>query len=141
MTELQKTMTSTTTLMANLLLGVALISLIVGGVGIMNIMLANIRGRIREIGIRKAIGATRRDIVLQFLSESLLMSMFGGGVGAMVALALILVAAVISGYRLPVSSWSVVLALTSAGSTGIIFGTVPAKRAADLDPVLALHAE
>lgn len=139
--ELLQVANRTTSALTVVLGLISVVTLIIGGVGIMNIMLANIRGRIREIGIRKAIGATRRDIVLQFLSESLLMSMFGGAVGTTVALLLILAGVVISGYRLPVSSWSVALALTSAGSTGIIFGTVPAKRAADLDPVLALHAE
>ena len=131
-----------TTSALTLVLGlISVVTLVIGGVGIMNIMLANIRGRIREIGIRKAIGATRRDIVLQFLSESLLMSLFGGAFGTTAALLLIAAAAVVSGYQLPISSWSIALALSSAGSTGIIFGTVPAKRAADLDPVLALHAE
>jgi putative ABC transport system permease protein len=97
---------------------ISTVTLIIGGVGIMNIMLANIRARVREIGIRKAIGARRQDIVLQFLSESVLMSLFGGGIGTIVA-----------------------LGLCSAASTGIIFGTVPAKRAAELDPVSALHFE
>jgi len=104
-------------------------------------MLANIRARVKEIGLRKAIGAKRRDIVLQFLSESLLMSMFGGAFGATTAIALVIVGGILTGYSLPVSTWSIGLALVSAASTGILFGTVPAKRAADLDPVRALHAE
>src|SRR5205823_160154 len=103
--------------------------------------LANIRARIREIGIRKAIGATRKDIVLQFLSESLLMSMFGGAFGATTAIVLLIIAGVITGYSVPLSTWSIALALSSAGSTGVLFGTVPAKRAAEMDPVRALHAE
>ena len=133
---------STTTKALSVVLGlISLVTLIIGGVGIMNIMLANIRARVKEIGIRKAIGAKRRDIVLQFLSESLLMSMFGGAFGATTAIALVILAGVLTGYSLPVSTWSIGLALISAASTGILFGTVPAKRAADLDPVLALHAE
>lgn len=133
---------STTTKALSVVLGlISVVTLIIGGVGIMNIMLANIRARVKEIGLRKAIGAKRRDIVLQFLSESLLMSMFGGAFGATTAIALVILVGVLTGYSLPVSTWSIGLALMSAASTGILFGTVPAKRAADLDPVMALHAE
>jgi putative ABC transport system permease protein len=133
---------SKTTSALTLVLGlISIVTLIIGGVGIMNIMLANIRARVREIGIRKAIGARRKDIVLQFLSESLLMSMFGGAFGTTAAILLLIIATLVTGYSIPLSTWSIALALSSAGSTGILFGTVPAKRAADLDPVRALHAE
>jgi putative ABC transport system permease protein len=120
---------------------VAAVTLAVGGVGIMNIMLANVRARIREIGIRKALGATYREIKLQFLSEAVIISLAGGLVGTIVGLALPLSIHYLTDYDLPVSGWSVVIALTAATLVGIIFGTVPATRAAQLDPVEALKYE
>jgi putative ABC transport system permease protein len=112
---------------------VAAVTLAVGGVGIMNIMLANVRARIREIGIRKALGATYREIKLQFLAEAIIISLTGGVVGTLVGLA--------TDYNLPISPWSVVIALAAATLVGVIFGTVPATRAAQLNPVDALKYE
>jgi putative ABC transport system permease protein len=120
---------------------VAAVTLAVGGVGIMNIMLANVRSRIREIGIRKALGATYREIKLQFLAEAVIISLFGGLIGSLVGLAVPLSIRLFSDYELPVSIWSVVIALTAATVVGVIFGTVPATRAAQLDPVEALKYE
>jgi putative ABC transport system permease protein len=121
---------------------VASVTLAVGGVGIMNIMLANVRSRIREIGIRKALGATRREIKLQFLAEAVIISLVGGIVGTIVGLALPLsVRFFFTGYAIPVSPWSVVVALTAATLVGVIFGTVPATRAAQMDPVESLKYE
>jgi putative ABC transport system permease protein len=120
---------------------VAGVTLAVGGVGIMNIMLANVRARIREIGIRKALGATYREIKLQFLVEAVIISLAGGVVGSIVGLALPLSIRFFTDYSLPVSIWSVVIALTAATLVGVIFGTVPATRAAQLDPVEALKYE
>jgi putative ABC transport system permease protein len=124
-----------------LLIAVSCVTLAVGGVGIMNIMLANVRSRIREIGIRKALGATYREIKLQFLTEAVLISLTGGIVGSLVGLAIPLSIRVFSGYDFPVSGLSVLIALTAATLVGVIFGTVPATRAAQMDPVESLKYE
>jgi putative ABC transport system permease protein len=120
---------------------VAAVTLAVGGVGIMNIMLANVRARIREIGIRKAMGATYREIKLQFLTEAVIISLAGGVFGIVVGLSLPLSVRFFTSYIFPFSWWSVVIALTSALLVGVIFGTVPATRAAQMDPVEALKYE
>ena len=124
-----------------MLVMVAAVTLAVGGVGIMNIMLANVRSRIREIGIRKALGATYREIKLQFLTEAVLISLAGGIVGSVVGLAVPLSIRFFSGYDFPISWLSVLIALTAATLVGVVFGTVPATRAAQLDPVDALKYE
>jgi putative ABC transport system permease protein len=120
---------------------VAAVTLAVGGVGIMNIMLANVRARIREIGIRKALGATYREIKLQFLTEAVLISLTGGVVGSFVGLAIPLSIRLFTDYQFPISWKSVVIALATATMVGVVFGTVPATRAAQLDPVDALKYE
>ena len=120
---------------------VAAVTLAVGGVGIMNIMLANVRSRIREIGIRKALGATFREIKLQFLAEAVIISLTGGLVGCVVGLAVPLSIQLFTDYSLPISPWSVVIALAAATVVGVVFGTVPATRAAQMDPVEALKYE
>ncbi|HKR96957.1 MAG TPA: ABC transporter permease, partial [Candidatus Angelobacter sp.] len=124
-----------------MLLAISLLVLIVSGVGIMNIMLANVRTRIREIGIRKAIGATRREIRLQFLTEAVLISLTGGVVGTVIGLAIPFSVRFLTEYRIPISGLSAIIAITVATLVGVIFGTVPATRAAQLDPVEALHYE
>jgi len=123
------------------LLAVAAVTLAVGGVGIMNIMLANVRARIREIGIRKAMGATSREIKLQFLSEAVIISLTGGIVGILVGLTVPLSIRLFTNYDLPISVWSIVVALASAMLTGVVFGTIPATRAAQMDPVESLKYE
>lgn len=120
---------------------VAAVTLAVGGVGIMNIMLANVRSRIREIGIRKALGATYREIKLQFLAEAVIISLTGGLMGCVVGLAVPVSIRIFTDYPLPISMLSVVIALASATAVGVIFGTVPATRAAQMDPVEALKYE
>ena len=120
---------------------VATVTLAVGGVGIMNIMLATVRSRIREIGIRKAMGATYREIKLQFLAEAVIISLAGGLIGILVGLAVPLSIRFFTDYPLPISPWSVVIALTAAMLVGVLFGTVPATRAAQLDPVESLKYE
>jgi len=107
----------------------------------MNIMLANVRARIREIGIRKALGATYREIKLQFLAEAVIISLVGGIVGVLVGLTVPLSIRFFTDYALPISGWSIVIALASAILVGVIFGTVPATRAAQMDPVEALKYE
>lgn len=120
---------------------VAAVTLAVGGVGIMNIMLANVRARIREIGIRKALGATYREVKLQFLAEAVIISLSGGLIGCLVGLAVPLSIRLFSNYELPISMWSVVIALAAATAVGVVFGTVPATRAAQMNPVEALKYE
>jgi putative ABC transport system permease protein len=117
------------------------VTLAVGGVGIMNIMLATVRSRIREIGIRKALGATAREIKLQFLIEAIFISLSGGLVGTILGLALPLSVRIFTDYSVPISAWSVVLALGTSTAVGIIFGTLPANRAAQMDPVESLKYE
>jgi putative ABC transport system permease protein len=123
------------------LLAISLVTLIVSGVGIMNVMLANVRTRIREIGIRKAIGATNREILLQFLTEAVLISLAGGTVGTILGLAVPFSARFLTEYRVPISGLSAIIAIIVASLVGVIFGTVPATRAAQLDAVEALHYE
>jgi putative ABC transport system permease protein len=130
-----------TTALTVVLVLVAAVTLAVGGVGIMNIMLANVRARIREIGIRKALGATYREIRLQFLAEAVIISLSGGVVGTAVGLSIPLSIRLFTDMAIPISPWSVVIGLTSALVVGVIFGTVPATRAAQLDPVEALKYE
>jgi putative ABC transport system permease protein len=124
-----------------MLLAIALVVLIVSGIGIMNIMLASVRTRIREIGIRKAIGATRREIRLQFLTEAILISLAGGIVGTVIGLAIPFSVRFLTEWRVPISGLSAIIAIGVATLVGVIFGTVPATRAAQLDPVEALHYE
>ncbi len=123
------------------LIAVAMVTLAVGGVGIMNIMLANVRSRIREIGIRKALGATSREIRLQFLTEAVMISLAGGIVGTLLGLALPLSVRMFTTYTIPISPWSIVAALGVSLVVGVIFGTVPATRAAQMDPVESLKYE
>jgi putative ABC transport system permease protein len=107
----------------------------------MNIMLANVRARVREIGIRKSMGATYREIKLQFLSEAIIISLAGGVVGCFVGLALPLSVRMFTSYTIPINLWSVIIALATATLVGVIFGTIPATRAARMDPVESLKCE
>jgi len=121
---------------------IASIGLMIGGVGVMNIMLVSVTERTREIGVRRAIGARRRDIVWQFLTEAMVMAGAGGVAGVLFGYA---ISAIVRGVApsLPtyVPLWAIVLAVTVATSIGLIFGTYPAVKAAKLDPVVALHYE
>ena len=123
------------------LLGAAMVTLIVSGIGIMNIMLATVSSRIREIGVRKAVGATSREIRYQFLAEAILISLIGGVVGIVIGLALPYSVRFLTDYRIPISGWSAIIAIIVSSLVGIIFGTVPATRAAQLDPVESLRHE
>jgi putative ABC transport system permease protein len=131
----------TATAFSVVLLLFSLVTLMVSGVGIMNNMLATVRSRIREIGIRKALGATFREIQLQFLAEAVLISLSGGIVGAVLAMALPLLVAFFFGYRLQVSWTSAVVAILVSCAVGVAFGTVPATRAARMNPVESLKYE
>ncbi len=120
---------------------ISTVTLIVSGIGIMNIMLATVTSRIREIGIRKAVGATNREIRFQFLAEAILISLVGGFVGIVIGLAIPWSVRFLTEYRLPVSGWFAIIAIIVSSVVGVIFGTVPATRAAQLDPVESLRYE
>ena len=141
MTEIQQMLSSTTQTMSLLLGSIAAISLVVGGIGIMNIMLVSVTERTREIGLRKAIGARKNDIMLQFLVESVGMTVSGGLIGIMLGIAISLILSYFAGWTVITSPISVVLATAFSALTGIFFGLWPAKKAAALKPVEALRYE
>jgi putative ABC transport system permease protein len=141
LTELLAVADKTATALTWVLLMVAMVVLLVSGIGIMNIMLATVTSRIREIGIRKAIGATNREIRFQFLAEAILISLIGGVVGIVIGLSLPFSVRFLTEYRIPVSGFSAIIAIVVSSLVGIIFGTVPATRAAQLDPVESLRYE
>jgi len=120
---------------------IAALSLLVGGIGIMNIMLATVNERTREIGVRRALGAARRDIVVQFLTEATLMSVLGGIVGIIVGIVLSLAISTSTGWTTVIPPLSVVLAFGVSAAVGILFGLFPAIKAAQMDPVSALRYE
>jgi putative ABC transport system permease protein len=122
-------------------LGIASISLVVGGIVIMNIMLVSVTERTREIGVRKALGARQRDVLLQFLIESATMALAGGAIGVLCGVIVAKLITLIIGFPTSVQLWSVFLGLFVATATGIFFGVYPASKAAKLDPVVALRAE
>jgi putative ABC transport system permease protein len=124
-----------------ILMLVAFVTLLVSGIGIMNIMLATVTSRIREIGIRKAIGATNRAIRFQFLAEAVIISLAGGVVGTVVGLAIPFSVRFLTDYRLPISGLSAIIAIVVSSIVGIVFGTIPASRASRLDPVESLRYE
>jgi putative ABC transport system permease protein len=119
----------------------AAITLVVSGVGIMNSMLANVQSRIKEIGIRKALGATSREIRLQFLTEAVFLSLSGGIIGTLLGLAIPLSVRFLTPFQIPINPWSAVIALSTSVLVGVLFGTLPANRAARLDPVQTLKYE
>jgi putative ABC transport system permease protein len=117
------------------------ITLIVSGVGIMNSMLANVQSRIKEIGIRKALGATSREVRLQFLTEAVFLSLSGGMIGTIIGLAIPFTVGLLSPFKIPINPWSAVISLSTSVLVGVLFGTLPANRAARLDPVQTLKYE
>ena len=139
--QLLQTASSIAGTLALLLGGIASISLVVGGIGIMNIMLVSVRERTREIGIRKAIGARGRDILAQFLIEALTLSMLGGLIGILVGLAVSALIGQVAGWGLVFSPVIVAVALVFSLAVGIVFGVWPARLAARLDPISALRWE
>ena len=126
----------------NIVLGaIAAISLLVGGIGIMNIMLASVTERTREIGIRRALGAKRRDIIIQFLVETVLLSGAGGVLGVILGIAIPMVITWFAGMKTIVTLWSPLIAFSISAMVGVVFGLYPALRAANMDPVEALRHE
>jgi len=124
-----------------LLAAIASVSLVVGGIGIMNIMLASVMERTREIGIRRATGATKTAIVLQFLTEATIISITGGMIGIFTGVALSLAIEQFAGILTIITAFSVVLSFVISISVGIVFGILPARRAAEQDPVVCLRYE
>jgi putative ABC transport system permease protein len=126
---------------AFVVVAIASISLVVGGIVIMNIMLVSVTERTREIGVRKALGAKQKDVLLQFLIESATMSLVGGIIGVMAGVGVAKLITVVIGFPTTVQLWSVLLGLFVAGGVGIFFGVYPARKAAQLDPIVALRSE
>ncbi|MCL2659980.1 MAG: FtsX-like permease family protein, partial [Acidobacteriaceae bacterium] len=120
---------------------IAAISLIVGGIVIMNIMLVSVTERTREIGVRKALGARRSDILLQFLIESATMALIGGVFGVIGGVVVAQIVTVLLGFPSSIAYWSILAGLVVAGGVGVFFGVYPARKAADLDPIVALRSE
>ena len=141
MTGILSMMSRIATMLTVVLTLAALITLIVSGVGIMNSMLANVQARIREIGIRKALGATSREIRLQFLTEAVFLSLSGGVVGTLIGLAIPFSVRFFTPFTIPINPWSPIIALSTSVIVGVAFGTLPANRAARLDPVETLKFE
>jgi putative ABC transport system permease protein len=141
MAEMNATLQRASTTMTALLAGIASISLIVGGVGIMNIMLVAVTERTREIGIRRAVGARRRDVLLQFLVEALTLSAVGGSVGIVLGFVAAFALTLLFDWPTRISPSSIALAFGIAAAIGVFFGFYPARRASQLDPINALHRE
>jgi ABC-type antimicrobial peptide transport system permease subunit len=141
LTEISERIAATGKLMTNLLLWVATISLVVGGVGIMNIMLASVKERTREIGLRMAVGARSRDILSQFLTEAVMLCLFGGAVGILLGRGASMAATTFLNWPTVPSLEAIVGAVAVSASVGILFGFYPAWKASRLDPIEALRYE
>jgi ABC-type antimicrobial peptide transport system permease subunit len=141
MTEMTKAMSSTTDLMTRLLLAVAMISLLVGGVGIMNIMLVSVTERTREIGLRMAVGAEPGDILRQFLAEAIVLCLIGGAMGIVLGRGTSSLVQLVLGWPTEISIGAIVAAVLVSATVGILFGYYPAWKASRLDPIEALRYE
>jgi ABC-type antimicrobial peptide transport system permease subunit len=141
LTEISQSLASTSTLMTNLLLFVALISLVVGGVGIMNIMLVSVTERTREIGLRMAVGARGRDILLQFLIEAIVLCLAGGAVGILLGRGVSITVSALLNWPTMLSVPAIIAAVAVSGTVGTVFGYYPAWKASRLDPIEALRYE
>ncbi len=124
-----------------MVVSIAGVSLVVGGIVIMNIMLVSVTERTREIGVRKALGARRRDILLQFLIEAATVALVGGVIGVVLGIAMAKLVTLLVAFPTVVALWSVLVALFVATAVGLFFGIYPAHKASALDPIAALRAE
>jgi putative ABC transport system permease protein len=122
-------------------IGIAGVSLVVGGIVIMNIMLVSVTERTREIGIRKALGARRDDVLMQFLIEALILSLIGGVIGVISGVTFAEIVTALIGMPSSIKLWAVLAGLVVAASVGVFFGVYPARKAARLDPIVALRFE
>ena len=138
MMDMWSNLTSAVFLVTTIIAGIALV---VGGIVIMNIMLVSVTERTHEIGVRKALGARRSDILRQFLAESVVLALAGGALGVVLGIAFSLGVSRLSSLPVVIRIWSVALALAVASSIGVVSGIYPANRAARLDPVTALRAD
>ena len=139
--DILATFQQTTETFTYLLAGIAAVSLLVGGIGIMNIMLVSVTERTREIGVRKALGATRHNILLQFLVEALVLCLAGGGVGVLFGAGGAFALSTLAHWNTAISPFSILLAFAFSAAVGLFFGIWPARRAASLDPIVALRYE
>jgi putative ABC transport system permease protein len=139
--ELASVLTSTTATMRYLLAGIAGVSLIVGGIGIMNIMLVSVTERTREIGLRLSVGARDVDVLMQFLVEAMVLSAAGGAIGIAVGFGAAYAVSQLMQWSAPVTSDAVLMAFGFAAAIGVFFGFYPARKAAALDPIEALRHE
>jgi len=139
--DILTTTQETTQVMTYLLSGIAAVSLLVGGIGIMNIMLVSVTERTREIGIRKALGATRWNILLQFLIEAVVLCILGGILGIALGAGGAVIMSQVAGWTTRISSTAIVMAFAFSAFVGVAFGVWPARRAAVLDPIIALRYE
>jgi putative ABC transport system permease protein len=135
------TAAETTKVFTSLLAGIAAVSLLVGGIGIMNIMLVSVTERTREIGVRKALGASSANILLQFLIEAVVLCLLGGLIGVMLGSGAALALSKLANFNTQVSSSSITLAFAFSALVGVVFGVWPARRAAGLNPIQALRYE
>jgi len=139
--DILETLTTILGLLTTLIVAIAAISLVVGGIGIANIMLVSVVERTREIGIRKALGATERDVLSQFLAESIVISVIGGGIGIVLGVGVTFISATAFGFPFILSTTAIGAGVGLSTSVGLIAGVIPARNAAQLDPIVALRSD